>query len=81
MSEDNSMTRRAALGGAALGAGAAALGGRAAMAQGPARKTFVLIHGAWHGGWCWRRVADCWRQGPQGVSRPRSPATATARIC
>jgi pimeloyl-ACP methyl ester carboxylesterase len=21
-------------------------------------KTFVLIHGAWHGGWCWRRVAD-----------------------
>jgi len=22
------------------------------------RKTFVLIHGAWHGGWCWRRVAD-----------------------
>jgi pimeloyl-ACP methyl ester carboxylesterase len=58
MSEDNSMTRRAALGGAALGAGAAALGSRAAMAQGPARKTFVLIHGAWHGGWCWRRVAD-----------------------
>jgi pimeloyl-ACP methyl ester carboxylesterase len=23
-----------------------------------ARKTFVLVHGAWHGGWCWRRVAD-----------------------
>src|SRR5689334_13111205 len=22
------------------------------------RKTFVLIHGPWHGGWCWRRVAD-----------------------
>jgi pimeloyl-ACP methyl ester carboxylesterase len=22
------------------------------------RKTFVLVHGAWHGGWCWRRVAD-----------------------
>jgi pimeloyl-ACP methyl ester carboxylesterase len=21
-------------------------------------KTFVLIHGAWHGGWCWRRVSD-----------------------
>ncbi len=20
--------------------------------------TFVLVHGAWHGGWCWRRVAD-----------------------
>jgi len=23
-----------------------------------ASKTFVLVHGAWHGGWCWRRVAD-----------------------
>jgi pimeloyl-ACP methyl ester carboxylesterase len=21
-------------------------------------KTFVLVHGAWHGGWCWRRVSD-----------------------
>jgi pimeloyl-ACP methyl ester carboxylesterase len=20
--------------------------------------TFVLVHGAWHGGWCWRRVTD-----------------------
>jgi pimeloyl-ACP methyl ester carboxylesterase len=23
-----------------------------------APRTFVLVHGAWHGGWCWRRVAD-----------------------
>ena len=23
-----------------------------------ARHTFVLVHGAWHGGWCWRRVSD-----------------------
>jgi pimeloyl-ACP methyl ester carboxylesterase len=22
------------------------------------RRTFVLVHGAWHGGWCWERVAD-----------------------
>jgi pimeloyl-ACP methyl ester carboxylesterase len=22
------------------------------------RRNFVLVHGAWHGGWCWRRVAD-----------------------
>jgi pimeloyl-ACP methyl ester carboxylesterase len=22
------------------------------------RATIVLVHGAWHGGWCWRRVAD-----------------------
>jgi len=24
--------------------------------------TFVLIHGAWHGGWCWQRVAEPLRQ-------------------
>src|SRR5512145_150195 len=23
-----------------------------------AQRSFVLVHGAWHGGWCWRRVAD-----------------------
>lgn len=22
------------------------------------KRTFVLVHGAWHGGWCWARVAD-----------------------
>jgi pimeloyl-ACP methyl ester carboxylesterase len=58
MSNPGSVTKRAALGGAALGVGAAALGGSEAMAQAGSRKTFVLIHGAWHGGWCWRRVAD-----------------------
>ena len=21
-------------------------------------RNFVLVHGAWHGGWCWRRVSD-----------------------
>ncbi len=24
----------------------------------PMPHTFVLVHGAWHGGWCWRRVSD-----------------------
>jgi pimeloyl-ACP methyl ester carboxylesterase len=23
-----------------------------------AKHAFVLVHGAWHGGWCWRRVTD-----------------------
>ena len=33
-----------------------------------AAKTFVLVHGAWHGGWCWRRVSDLLEtKGPQGV--------------
>ena len=25
---------------------------------GNATRTFVLVHGAWHGGWCWRAVQD-----------------------
>ncbi len=53
---NNPVTRRVALGAAAVGA--AALGATQAMAQADMRKTFVLVHGAWHGGWCWRRVAD-----------------------
>lgn len=28
------------------------------IAQPAAPKTFVLVHGAWHGGWCWRPVSD-----------------------
>ena len=40
------------------------------MAQSGARKTFVLIHGAWHGGWCWRRVADILEQQGHKVFTP-----------
>jgi len=29
---------------------------RRAGAQ-PSSKTYVLVHGAWHGGWCWKEVA------------------------
>jgi pimeloyl-ACP methyl ester carboxylesterase len=53
MSDIDGMTRRATL---AAAAGAAVLGSAPAMAQAQARKTFVLIHGAYHGGWCWRKV-------------------------
>src|SRR5438067_2567448 len=56
---DASLTRREVV--ARTGAaGVAALGSAPApaLAQTDARKTFVLVHGAWHGGWCWRRVAD-----------------------
>src|SRR3954468_7704430 len=50
------MTRRAAIKTTSIGA--ATLGSPVAFAQAPAGKTFLLVHGAWHGGWCWRRVAD-----------------------
>jgi pimeloyl-ACP methyl ester carboxylesterase len=53
---ERSMTRRTAL--ASATAGLAALASTPASAQASGRKTFVLIHGAYHGGWCWRRVRD-----------------------
>src|SRR6202051_5210852 len=65
---NHSVTRRMALGVAAVGV--AALDATQAMAQADARKTFVLVHGAWHGGWCWRRVADSLeRRGHKGYAQ------------
>ena len=33
-------------------------------------QTFVLVHGAWHGGWCWSRVADRLRAAGHQVFTP-----------
>lgn len=33
-------------------------------------RTFVLVHGAWHGGWCWARVAQHLRAGGHTVYTP-----------
>ena len=52
-----SITRRRA-----VAAGVGALTSAAVVSKGDAQpaapKTFVLVHGAWHGGWCWRPVSD-----------------------
>ena len=50
-------------------AGLAAGAGGAATAQ-TAAQTFVLVHGAWHGGWCWSRVADRLRTAGHQVFTP-----------
>ena len=56
---DPVITRRTMLATTSASAGVAALGGSSpAAAQSSTQKTFLLIHGAWHGGWCWRRVSD-----------------------
>ena len=39
------------------------------LAQGRT-KTFVLVHGAWHGGWCWRRVVPLLRRAGHEVFTP-----------
>ncbi len=65
------MKRRHLLSGAAGIAGASLAS--AALAQ-PARtaqpSTFVLVHGAWHGGWCWSRVAARLRERGHAVFTP-----------
>ena len=33
-------------------------------------KTFILVHGAWHGGWAWRRVIDRLRARGHAVFAP-----------
>ena len=55
MTTNAEATRRGVLG--TMAAGVLAAGVAPATAQSGA-KTFVLVHGAWHGGWCWRRVSD-----------------------
>jgi pimeloyl-ACP methyl ester carboxylesterase len=58
LSDGSPVTRRGVIASVTVGAGVAAAEGMRAMAQTSARKTFVLVHGAWHGGWCWRSVSD-----------------------
>ena len=55
MSTHSSTSRREFL---ALGVMTAAQLARPVAQAETKRATFVLVHGAWHGGWCWRRVAD-----------------------
>ena len=82
MTETNgsSITRRTVLASGSAGAGVAALGGAPALAQTGPQKTFVLVHGAWHGGWCWRRVSDLLEKRVTRCSRRRSRAWVSARI-
>jgi pimeloyl-ACP methyl ester carboxylesterase len=73
------MHRRGVLRGAAMLAAAAAdaaagllTGGRivtTAQAQ-SGKKTYVLVHGAWHGGWCWKRVTPLLRAAGHEVYTP-----------
>ena len=52
---------------AATAAAASAIGSARAQA---APRTFVLVHGSWHGGWCWSRVARILRQHGHDVYTP-----------
>ena len=51
-------------------AGVLAAGASSAVAQSAGPRTFVLVHGAWHGGWCWRHVEDLLRAEGHRVFSP-----------
>jgi pimeloyl-ACP methyl ester carboxylesterase len=56
------LTRRSLLKATALGLPFATFNlvrqARPVIAQAVAPKAFLLAHGSWHGGWCWKRVTD-----------------------
>src|SRR5262245_7565996 len=58
MTNETGQTRRTVLGGLAASAGLMSMSNETTAQAQSAGKTFVLVHGAWHGGWCWRRVSD-----------------------
>jgi len=61
------LTRRATM----VGAGAAVLlAAHEVKAQAAKRKTFVLVHGAYHGGWCWRHVTEILERAGHKVYAP-----------
>ncbi len=53
-----SLSRRQFLAGTVAAVSSASLPNASTAHAQTKRSPFVLVHGAWHGGWCWRRVAD-----------------------
>ncbi|EWS64961.1 hypothetical protein Y695_01789 [Hydrogenophaga sp. T4] len=43
--------------------------------------SIVLVHGAWHGAWCWKRVLPLLRGTGVKPMPSRSPAWASGRTC
>jgi pimeloyl-ACP methyl ester carboxylesterase len=73
--DSNKLSRRnfnaAALG---LMLGGAASTAKSSVILGANRpKTFVLVHGAWYGGWCWDKVARSMRSQGHVVTAPTCP--------
>jgi hypothetical protein len=68
---------RAAIGAAVGAAAAKPMLVHAADKQ--AQKTFVLVHGAWYGGWCWSNVAKALRDSGHIVSTPTCPGVGEQR--
>jgi pimeloyl-ACP methyl ester carboxylesterase len=74
MNSTNMQRRTFHLGALGLLLGGPALAARpGAPAPANKAKTFVLVHGAWYGGWCWDKVAQALRAQGHAVSTPTCP--------
>ena len=69
MNRLSAVSRRQAIGALALAPLSDALNELGAESQ-VKRVTFVLIHGAWHGGWCWKKLTPLLRARGHQVSTP-----------
>lgn len=69
---DSGFSRRGVLAAAATGAtvAAAKLSSAGAQAQTSNNATYVLVHAAWHGGWCWKKVTPLLRARGHHVYTP-----------
>jgi pimeloyl-ACP methyl ester carboxylesterase len=65
-----SLRRRHALVAASATTLLSACAGMNTTPHGGARRHYVLVHGAWHGAWAWRRLAPLLRQAGHTVSTP-----------
>ena len=81
MTNETGQTRRIVLGGLAASAGLLSMIDEMTAQAQTSGKTFMLVHGAWHGGWCWRRVSDLLEKKGQKVFRPTMRGSASARTC
>jgi pimeloyl-ACP methyl ester carboxylesterase len=67
--KEEAMDRRSFI--AASGAGLVTVADRAEAQSGkPSGKPIVLVHGAWHGGWCFKRLAPLLEQAGHPVTAP-----------
>ena len=73
MNRTQALTRRQAL--TAMAASAVAISTLGNVTKGAAMEqtkqaTFVLVHGAWHGGWCWKKLTPLLRSAGHEVFAP-----------
>jgi len=69
MSSSANISRRQILGAIATSPFSAVVNATAASAQSKA-VTFLLVHGAWHGGWCWKKLTPLLRVAGHQVFTP-----------